>query len=48
MAEWLDVAPQVLNAHEQYSFDRALTKAKRYIAGWQEEDLKMQFIAFVY
>ena len=45
MAEWLEVAPQVLNAHEQYSFDRALTKAKRYIAGWQEEDLKMKFIS---
>ena len=44
MVEWLDVTPPVLNIHEQYVFDKALMKAKKYISGWQEEDLKMKFI----
>ena len=45
MQEWLDVPPVALNIHEQYAFDKALLKAKKYISGWQEEDLKMKFIS---
>ena len=45
MTEWLDVESPQLNEGEQYVFDKALTKAKRSIVGWNEEDLKMKFIS---
>ena len=45
MEEWLTAVPATLNIHEQYAFDKALTRAKKYISGWQEEDLKMKFIS---
>lgn len=44
MREWLD-AEMVLTAIEQQLFDRLLLRAKREITGWQEEDLKMKFLA---
>jgi hypothetical protein len=46
MQEWLNAAIS-LNAGEQYLFDMIWTDAVNQIDGWQEEDLKMQFIAFV-
>jgi hypothetical protein len=46
LAEWLNCTT-VLNPNEQYLFDIILNDAKEKIEGWQEEDLKMQFIAFV-
>jgi hypothetical protein len=46
LQEWLN-AQTTLNAGEQYIFDMILTDAKTQIDGWQEEDLKMQFISFV-
>lgn len=44
MQEWLDVPVLELNSHEQYSFDKNILKAKKRITGWNEEDLKMNFI----
>jgi hypothetical protein len=45
MQEWLDVSLPELNIHEQYNFDRDLTRAQKQISGWNEEDLKMKFIS---
>jgi hypothetical protein len=47
MQEWLDVQPPVLNAGEQYLFDRIWTRARYKIVGWNEEDLKMKFITYI-
>jgi hypothetical protein len=46
MQEWLNTSIS-LNAGEQYLFEIIWTDAVNQIDGWQEEDLKMQFIAFV-
>jgi hypothetical protein len=45
MQEWLDVSLPELNIHEQYNFDKDLTRAQKQISGWNEEDLKMKFIS---
>jgi hypothetical protein len=45
MQRWLAAPPSVLNAGEQYSFDRVLPLAIRDIDSWNEEDLKMNFIS---
>ena len=47
MDEWLDVQPLVLNAGEQYMFNEDLSKAQKFISGWNEEDLKMKFISTI-
>jgi hypothetical protein len=47
MEEWLDVPMPDLNIPEQYDFDRDLNKAQKFIAGWNEEDLKMKFISTI-
>ncbi len=47
MDEWLDVLPPQLNTAELYDFNRDLSKAKKFIAGWNEEDLKMKFISTI-
>lgn len=47
MAEWLDVQLPELNIYEQHLFDEDLNNAKKYIAGWNEEDLKMKFISTI-
>ena len=44
MQEWCNVAAPDLNIHEQYNFDKALSKARQGISGWNEEDLKIKFI----
>ena len=44
MQEWCNVAVPDLNIHEQYNFDKALSKARQGISGWNEEDLKIKFI----
>jgi len=46
MQEWLNSSVS-LNIGEQYLFDMIWTDAVNQIDGWQEKDLKMQFIAFV-
>jgi hypothetical protein len=46
LKEWLS-CETTLNANEQYLFDMILADAQQKIDGWQEEDLKMWFIAFV-
>jgi hypothetical protein len=46
MQEWL-ICETTLNTNEQYIFDIILAEAQEKIDGWQEEDLKMRFIAFV-
>ncbi len=47
MQEWLDIQPPELNIHEQYLFDEDISNARKYIAGWNEEDLKMKFISTI-
>jgi len=46
MEEWTQVNT-VLNEHEQYIFDRISNNLAKKIAGWNEEMLKMNLIAFV-
>jgi hypothetical protein len=43
---WMN-ATTTLNAAEQHFFDDIYQDAVQNIAGWKEEDLKMQFISFV-
>jgi hypothetical protein len=45
MKQWLTTESPTLNIGEQYNFDRALPLAIRDIDGWNEEDLKMNFIS---
>jgi hypothetical protein len=46
LVEWLD-ASVVLDNFEQAIFSRIRAEATEMIEGWNEEDLKMNFIAFV-
>jgi len=46
LTEWL-TCETTLNPNEQYIFDMILAEAQEKIADWHEEDLKMEFIAFV-
>ena len=46
MQEWLDCTT-TLSSDQQILFDRIQKRAKKNIDGWQEEELKMKFIAFV-
>ncbi len=46
MQEWTNVST-TLNAGEQYLFDNITENLAKKIAGWNEEMLKMNFIAFV-
>ena len=45
MQEWLDVQLPDLNIPEQYIFDKNILKAQKRISGWNEEDLKMNFLS---
>ena len=45
MKHWLTTEPIEFGIPEQYIFDKALSKAIKNIAGWNEEDLKMKFIS---
>jgi hypothetical protein len=47
MERWLSAPAAVLDVVEQGIFDRILPLAIRDIDGWNEEDLKMQFISQV-
>jgi hypothetical protein len=47
LEEWLNVSDIVLSNNEQETFDAILEDATQNIHNWYEEDLKMQFIAFV-
>jgi hypothetical protein len=44
MEEWLEIEMPELNSHEQYIFDKSLSKVKKSFSGWNEEDLKIKFI----
>lgn len=46
LAEWVNCST-TLSAHEQYVFDRISEGLVEKIVGWNEEMLKMNFIAFV-
>lgn len=46
ISEWTG-SKTVLNEYEQYIFDRISNRLIEKIAGWNEEMLKMNFIAFV-
>ncbi|MGL4363947.1 MAG: hypothetical protein ACRCSB_01935, partial [Bacteroidales bacterium] len=46
LKDWLQ-AETTLNAAEQYIFDYIYKDAVKNSVGWQEEDLKMNFIAFI-
>ena len=47
LQEWMSVSEISLSASEQETFDSILEDAIQNIHNWHEEDLKMQFIAFV-
>jgi hypothetical protein len=47
MEDWTAADPIKLSLGEQEMFEIALTDAERGIEGWNEEELKMKFIAFV-
>jgi hypothetical protein len=47
LKEWLTIADITLTSNEQETFDAILEDAVQNIHNWYEEDLKMQFIAFV-
>ncbi len=47
MTEWLEIENPLLDVGEQSVFDRKLLEAKKNLAGWSEEDLKMKFIAAI-
>jgi hypothetical protein len=47
LEEWLEVENPLLDVGEQWVFDRKLLEAKKHLAGWSEEDLKMKFIAAI-
>jgi hypothetical protein len=47
MTEWVDVENPIFDVVEQGNFDRKLLEAKKNLAGWSEEDLKMKFIAAI-
>ena len=46
LVEWLDAETQ-LNPFEQVVFDRISRDVQEFVEAWGEEDLKMNFIAFV-
>lgn len=47
MQDWLNKESIELTTVEQYIFDKALTKAQKSIAGWNEEELKIKFIGTI-
>ncbi len=47
LQEWMSVSDITLTISEQETFDAILEDAMQNIHNWHEEDLKMQFIAFV-
>jgi hypothetical protein len=47
LQEWLAITDIILTANEQETFTAILEDAIQNIHNWYEEDLKMQFIAFV-
>jgi len=47
LEEWLTISDISLSNNEQETFDAILEDATQNIHNWYEEDLKMQFIAFV-
>ena len=47
LQHWMQTPPTSMDMVEQSIFDSILASAKKKIYGWHEEELKMQFIAFV-
>ena len=47
LKNWLNIQPAMLTASETELFDSILEDASKNIRSWHEEELKMQFIAFV-
>jgi hypothetical protein len=47
MKEWLDFKLPVLDNIEQHNLNSALSRAKKSIEGWNEEELKMKFISHI-
>ncbi len=47
LVEWLAVSPVDFNEMELTTIHRILAEAQENIEAWNEEDLKMNFIAFV-
>ncbi len=45
LQEWLEVNPPELNVFEQTLFEKYWKRVKKNINGWNEEELKMKFIA---
>ncbi len=47
LQEWLNTVSIELNEIEQFTFNKILNEVTINISAWNEEDLKMNFIAFV-
>ncbi|TAE75269.1 MAG: hypothetical protein EAZ85_02795 [Bacteroidetes bacterium] len=47
MSEWTTIDMPILTAFEQQTFDIIFENAYQNIEGWNEEELKMKFLAFV-
>ncbi len=47
MEEWLNAPKITLDIAEKTVFDKILKRAVSDISGWNEEDLKMKFIAYI-
>ena len=47
MAEWTSITKPILDKFEKNSFDKILKKAEKNIEGWNEEELKVKFIATI-
>lgn len=47
MKAWTSVEVPTFNAGEQYNFDVILMKSRTGIEGWNEEELKFKFIAYL-
>jgi hypothetical protein len=47
MEEWLDVGFPVFSVGEQETFETIYKRGYHQVEGWNEEELKMKFLAFV-
>lgn len=47
LQEWLNAPLPTLANEEQANFEKHLKRAKQHISGWNEEELKMKFIAHI-
>ncbi|MFM2344545.1 MAG: hypothetical protein RLZZ210_1156, partial [Pseudomonadota bacterium] len=47
LLDWIKIPIFKLNDIEQYIFNKIITQARNNIDGWNEEELKMKFLAHI-